>query len=110
MPLKEKEAPKYSAKRIVPLGCKVQILPEEPPEKSKGGILFTDNAKEQERPFVGLVVAVGPGEYQHGQWVTCTVSPGQRVAYERYSGMTIEVDGVCYCIVKESQILAVIPG
>ena len=76
-------------------------------EKTAGGIIIPDNAKE--KPQKGEVIAVGPGKISDsGQKITMEVKKGDKVLYGKYSGTEVTVDGKEYLIMRESDILAVI--
>jgi chaperonin GroES len=76
-------------------------------EKTKGGIIIPDTAKE--KPQEGEVVAVGPGaRNEQGQFVALGVKTGDRVLFGKWSGTEIKVDGEDLLIMKESDILGVI--
>jgi chaperonin GroES len=78
-------------------------------EKTKGGIIIPDTAKE--KPQQGKVVAVGPGRVdEKGNRVPPGVKPGDRVLFGKYAGSEIEIDGQQYLIMREDDILGVIEG
>ena len=92
---------------IKPLGDRVIVkaLPQE--EKTRGGVILPDTAKE--KPQQGEVVAVGPGRVtEKGTTVDMEVKAGDRVLYGKYSGTEVKIDGQEYLIVKESEILAIL--
>ncbi len=89
-----------------PLSDRVVLKPVEAEERTKGGIVLPDTAKD--KPQEGEVVAVGPGRIlDNGQQLTPEVKIGDRVIYSKYSGTEIKVEGVEYLIVRESDILAI---
>jgi chaperonin GroES len=91
--------------RIRPLDDRVVIEPLEAEEKSAGGILLPDTAKQ--KPQRGRVVAVGPGKARdNGERMGLSVTKGDEVIYGRYSGNDVEVDGRDVKIMRESDILA----
>ena len=93
--------------KIKPLGDRVLVQPSEEKEKTKGGILIPDTAKE--RPQEGTVIAVGEGKKtDEGKIVALSVKSGDKVLYGKYSGTEITVDGEEYLIMREEAILAVI--
>ena len=93
--------------KIKPLGDRVLVQPSEEKEKTKGGILIPDTAKE--RPQEGTVIAVGEGKKtDEGKIVALSVKSGDKVLYGKYSGTEITVDGEEYLIMREEDILAVI--
>ena len=98
---KEKDA----GLKIRPLDDRVVVEPLEAEEKTSGGILLPDSAKQ--RPQRGRVIAVGPGKLRdNGERVPLSVVKGDEVIYGRYGGTDIEVEGVEIKILRESDILA----
>lgn len=90
-----------------PLSDRVIVKPMEAEEKTKGGIILPDTAKE--KPIEGTVVAVGPGKVSDdGKKVEMTVKVGDKVLYGKYSGTEVTVDNVDYLIMRESDIFATI--
>ncbi len=93
--------------KVKPLGDRVVIEPSESQQKTKGGILLPDTAKE--KPQEGKIVAVGTGKKtDDGKTIALNVKVGDLVLYGKYSGTEITVDGKEYLIVKEEDILAII--
>jgi chaperonin GroES len=83
----------------------VQRLEEE--EKTKGGIIIPDTAKE--KPIEGKVIAVGTGRIKKdGTKMSLEVKKGDRVLYGKYAGTEVKVDGEEYLMMKEDDILAII--
>lgn len=94
---------------VRPLGDRVLVKPIEQEERTKGGIVLPDTAKE--KPQVGEVVAVGTGRLlENGQRVPLEVKVGDRIIYAKYGGTEVKLDGVEYLILRESDILAVQDG
>ena len=92
---------------IVPLDDRVMILPLEAEEKTEGGIVLPDTAKE--KPQKGEVVAVGDGKLlENGSRAKMTLKKGNIVLFGKYSGTEVKVDGEEYSIMRESDILAVL--
>ncbi|OGX41961.1 MAG: co-chaperone GroES [Omnitrophica WOR_2 bacterium RIFCSPLOWO2_12_FULL_46_30] len=91
-----------------PLGDRVIVKPLEAENKTKGGIVIPDTAKE--KPQEGKVVAVGKGKFsESGQLQALEVKAGDRVLYGKYSGSEITTkDGEELLIMKEDDILAII--
>lgn len=87
---------------LKPLADRVVIEPAQAEEKTSGGIIIPDTAKE--KPQRGTVVAVGPGKKDEPM----TVKEGDKVLYGKYAGTEISIDGNDYLILRESDILAVI--
>ena len=85
---------------VKPLTDRVHILPHPAEEKTAGGLIIPDTAKE--KPLAGKVVAVGPGTSE----VKMEVKVGDEVLYGKYAGTEINVDGTDYLIMKQSDILA----
>jgi chaperonin GroES len=93
--------------QVVPLGDRVLVKPLESVEKTKGGILLPETAKE--KPQEGEVIAVGDGKMlDNGQKVALQVKKGDKVLYGKYSGSEVNIDGAEHLIVREDDILAVI--
>jgi chaperonin GroES len=90
--------------KIKPLSDRVVVKALDAEEKTKGGIIIPDNAKE--KPQEGEVVAVGPGKVEEGKKIAMEVKVGDKILYGKYSGTEITVDGTEYLIVRESDILA----
>ena len=86
---------------IKPLSDRVLVLPNAAVEKTAGGLFIPDTAKE--KPLMGKVIAVGPGTSE----VKMEVKEGDQVLYGKYAGTEINVDGVDYLIMKQSDILAI---
>ena len=88
---------------VKPLSDRVLVLPNPAEEKTAGGLIIPDTAKEI--PLAGKVVAVGPGTSE----VKMEVKVGDQVLFSKYSNRTeIQVDGVDYLIMKQNDILAII--
>jgi len=92
---------------IQPLGDRVLIRPLEAQEKTKGGIVLPDTAKE--KPQEGKVIAVGKGRVsEDGKLIPLEVKAGDKVLYGKYSGTEITIEGDEYLIVKDDDILAIV--
>ena len=87
--------------KLKPLADRVVVEPAEAEQKTAGGIIIPDTAKE--KPQTGVVVAVGPGKKDEPM----TVKKGDTVLYGKYSGTEISLDGKTYLIMKESDIYAI---
>lgn len=93
--------------RIVPLGDRVVLRRAEAEEKTAGGILLPDSAKD--KPQRGEVVAVGDGHVNDkGEKVPLTVKEGDRVIFSSYAGDEISVGDTTYLLMRESDILATV--
>ncbi|MEQ8788212.1 MAG: co-chaperone GroES [Pirellulaceae bacterium] len=93
--------------RIEPLGDKVVVKRLEAAEKTAGGIVLPESAKEI--PQQGRVLSVGEGRLlKQGDRAIPQVKEGDRVVFMRYSGMEVNVDGEQLLIMGEDEILAVI--
>ena len=91
--------------KIRPLDDRVVVSPLEAEERTAGGIVLPDSAKE--KPQRGTVVAVGPGKLlDSGKRGELSVSVGDQVIYGKYGGTDIEVSGEDVKILRESDILA----
>jgi len=92
--------------KVRPLGDKVLVQPNTSDEKTAGGIVLPDTAKE--RPQEGKVIAVGEGRtLDSGEKSAVAVKEGDTVIYSKYGGTEIKIDGEEYLILDESSILAV---
>ncbi len=87
---------------IKPLADRVLVKPAAAEEKSVGGIIIPDTAKE--KPLKGEVVAVGNGTKDEDM----VVKPKDQVLYGKYAGTEIELEGEVYLIMRQSDILAII--
>jgi chaperonin GroES len=93
--------------KLAPLDDRVVIKQSEAEEKSAGGIILPDAAKE--KPQRGKIIAVGPGKIlDNGKRGEMNVKKGDEVLYAKYSGNEIEIDGENYVILHEGDILGVI--
>ena len=92
-----------------PLHDRVVVRRLEGEEKTKGGIIIPDTAKE--KPQEGEIVAVGPGARDEaGKLVPLDVKPGDRILFGKWSGTEVKIDGEEFLIMKESDIMGVIEG
>lgn len=93
--------------KINPLGDRIVIKPSPAEEKTKGGIILPDTAKE--KPVVGEVVAAGPGrKADDGKLISLDLKVGDKVLYGKYSGTEVTLDGQEYLIMRETDIFAVV--
>jgi len=88
--------------KIKPLADRVLVEPAPAEEKTAGGIIIPDTAKE--KPQKGTIVAVGPGKKDEPM----SVKVGDTVLYGKYAGTEITIDGTDYLIMRESDVVAVI--
>jgi chaperonin GroES len=92
-----------------PLHDRVVVRRIEAEEKTAGGIIIPDTAKE--KPSEGEIVAVGPGaRNEKGEIVALDLKAGDRILFGKWSGTEIKIDGEDLLIMKESDILGVIEG
>ena len=90
-----------------PLHDRVLVRRIEAEEKTAGGIIIPDTAKE--KPMEGEVVAVGPGAREDdGKLVELAVTAGDRILFGKWSGTEVRIDGEDLLIMKESDILGII--
>jgi chaperonin GroES len=87
---------------ITPLHDRVIVKPAAAEEKTAGGIIIPDTAKE--KPQRGTVIAAGPGKKDE----PVTVKTGDMVLYSKYAGTEVSLEGVDYLIMRESDILAIV--
>ncbi|MBP7238613.1 MAG: co-chaperone GroES [Saprospiraceae bacterium] len=88
--------------KLKPINDRIVIKPAPAEEKTKGGIIIPDTAKE--KPQRGEVVAVGPGKED----IKMTVKVGDVVLYGKYSGQELTYEGVDYLIMREDDVLVII--
>ena len=92
-----------------PLHDRVVVKRVAEEEKTKGGIIIPDTAKE--KPMEGEVVAGGPGARdEKGALVAPDVKAGDRILFGKWSGTEVKLDGVEYLIMKESDIMGILEG
>ena len=92
-----------------PLHDRVVVRPLEAEEKSKGGIIIPDTVRE--KPQEGEIVAAGPGaRNESGKLIPLDVQAGDRILFGKWSGTEVKIDGQEFLIMKESDLLGVIPG
>ena len=93
---------------VKPLADRVVVQPLDESEQMRGGLYIPDTAKE--KPSQGEVVAVGPGKISdEGARLEMDVSVGDKVLYGKYSGTDVTLGGEEYLILRESDILAIVP-
>ena len=92
--------------KIKPLFDRIVIEPVETEEKTKSGIVLL--AKDQEKPQMAKVIAVGPGGNVDGKEVVMQVKVGDKVLYSKYAGSEFKIDGKEVTIMRQSDVLAVI--
>ena len=91
--------------KIRPLGDRVVIKPLEKEEKTAGGIVLPDTAKEKQ--IRGKIVAVGPGRrLEDGSRAGVDLKVGDEVVFQKYAGTEIRIDGVDYTIMRTDDVLA----
>jgi len=92
--------------KIRPLKDRVLVIRIEEKEKTTGGIIIPDTAKE--KPQEGKVIAVGPGKWnENGKRIPSEVKKNDRVLFGKYAGSEIKIDGVEHLIMREDDILAI---
>jgi chaperonin GroES len=93
--------------KIKPLSDRVLVVGIEEKEKTTGGIIIPDTAKE--KPQEGKVVAVGPGKCdENGKRIPLEVKKNDRVLFSKYAGNEIKIDGVEHLLMREDDILGVL--
>jgi chaperonin GroES len=93
--------------KIRPLHDRVIVKRMEGEEKTKGGIIIPDTAKE--KPVEGKVIAVGSGKVlENGQKVPLQVKEGDRILFGKYSGTEVKIDGGEHLIMREDDIIAIV--
>ena len=95
--------------KIRPLQDRVIVKRIEEEEKTKGGIIIPDSAKE--KPQEGKVIAVGKGKItEDGKVIPLDVKAGDRILFGKYSGTEVKIEGEEHLIMREEDILGVIEG
>ena len=93
--------------KVKPLGDRVVVKPAPAEEKTKGGIILPDTAKE--KPVIGEIVAVGPGKIaDDGKKIQMEVKVGDKVLYGKYSGTEVTIDDEELLIMREADIFAIV--
>ncbi|MDJ0624075.1 MAG: co-chaperone GroES [Desulfocapsaceae bacterium] len=93
--------------KIRPLNDRILVKRLEEEEKTAGGIIIPDSAKE--KPAEGEVVAVGPGKLSdQGERMTLQVKEGDRILFSKYGGTDVNIDGSEYLIMREDDVLGVV--
>lgn len=93
--------------KLKPLGDRVVVKPKEEDEvRTNSGLVIPDTAKE--KPQLGDVMAVGPGEYKDGERIPVDVSVGDVVFYSKYGGTEVKFEGEDYLILSSRDLLAVL--
>jgi chaperonin GroES len=92
--------------KIRPLGDRLLVKRIEEEDKSKGGIIIPDSAKE--KPQEGKVVAVGKGKMlDDGKMVALEVKAGDRILFGKYSGTDVKIEGEEHLIMREDDVLGI---
>lgn len=98
-----------SSANIKPLADRVLVRPQEREERTKGGIVLPDTAKE--KPQLGKVLAVGQGRLlENGERVAMEVKVGDTILFSKYAGTEIKVDDEDLLLIGERDILAIVEG
>ena len=92
--------------KIRPLFDRIVIEPVDTEEKTKSGIVLL--AKDQEKPQMAKVIAVGPGGNVDGKEVVMELKVGDKVLYSKYAGSEFKIDGKDVTIMRQSDVLAVV--
>ena len=93
--------------KIKPINDRVLVLREDEEQKSAGGILIPDTAKE--KPQRGKVVAVGAGKIDNeGKRIPLEVKAGDRILFGKYAGTEIKIDNVEHVFMREDDILSIL--
>lgn len=92
---------------LKPLGDRVVIETQNEEEKTVGGIVLANNAKE--KPQTGKVIAVGSGRIlDNGKTLEPSVKAGDKVLFDKYAGTSVDYDGESYLILHDKDIVAII--
>jgi chaperonin GroES len=92
---------------LKPLGDRIVVKPKDEEEsRTASGLVIPDTAKE--KPQLGEVLAVGPGEFKDGERIPMDVKVGDVVFYSKYGGTEVKVDGEDYLVLSSRDVLAVL--
>jgi chaperonin GroES len=95
------------AAKLIPLGDRLLVERLEAEEKTAGGIVLPDSAKE--KPIQGKVIAVGEGRRNdEGKLIPLQVKKGNKILFGKYSGTEVKLEGNEYLIMKEDDVLAIL--
>jgi chaperonin GroES len=94
--------------RVKPIHDRIIVKRLAEEERSKGGIIIPDTAKE--KPQQGKVVAVGPGKREDGKLFPLDVKAGDTVLFAKYGGTEIKLDGEDHLILREDDVLGIVEG
>ncbi len=93
--------------KLQPLGDRIVVKPKDEDESTtSSGLVIPDTAKE--KPQLGEVLAVGPGEFQDGDRIPLDVKVGDLVFYSKYGGTEVKVEGDEYLVLSARDVLAVL--
>jgi chaperonin GroES len=93
--------------KIRPLNDRVLVIREEEEQKTVGGIIIPDTAKE--KPQRGKIVAAGPGKMgEDGKRIPLEIKEGDRILFSKYAGTEIKLDGVEHVFMREDDILSIV--
>lgn len=92
--------------KIRPLFDRIVTEPVDAEEKTKSGIVLL--AKDQEKPQMAVVVAVGPGGLVDGKDVKMVVKVGDKILYSKYAGSEYKVDDKTFTVMRQSDVLAIV--
>lgn len=92
---------------LTPLGDRIVVKPQDEDEvRTSGGLVIPDTAKE--KPQLGEVLAVGPGEFKDGERIPVDVNVGDVVFYSKYGGTEVKHDGDDLLILSSRDVLAIL--
>jgi chaperonin GroES len=92
---------------LKPLGDRIVVKPtDEEESRTASGLVIPDTAKE--KPQLGEVLAVGPGEFKDGERIPMDVKVGDVVFYSKYGGTEVKVDGEDYLVLSSRDVLAIL--
>ena len=93
--------------KLQPLGDRIVVKPKDEDESTTtSGLVIPDTAKE--KPQLGEVLAVGPGEFQDGDRIPLDVKVGDLVFYSKYGGTEVKVEGEDYLVLSARDVLAIL--
>lgn len=100
--------PIFTATHVKPLADRILVRPLEREERTQGGIVLPDTARE--KPQTAKVLAVGSGRWEEGRRIPLEVKEGDTILFSKYSGTEIKIEGETCLLLSERDILAIIGG
>lgn len=88
----------------------VKVDAKQGERKTEGGLFIPTSVASKEKPQTGEVLAAGPGRYEHGVLLPMACKAGDRILFGKYSGSEIELDGQTVLIIRDGDVMGVLPA